>query len=470
MKSSEPPDGGERDCRVTKRARSTKQTKVPSDLSRRTFLERVGRVGLLAAGGTPLFRPRISVASPVTLSLWVAPDIEPFYKMAAEEYAKTHLGFKLEILSSPLRELEQKLKASIPIDTGPDLFEISRGTAITFADAGLLPPNPPNVTALLESKAYNPVVVEYGMWKGRTYGIPLLDGAKPALFYNTRMFAEAGLDPKKPPQTFDELMGMARKLVKKDGAGNLTRAGISLRLSGQGSGVAEKFWFVLYAMGGDPIVQTQSGKWHNNYDNDAGRAALNFYIDAVHKYHVDDPQLPHDGAAFANEQAAMLMREAWLIGFLKRKAPTVQYNTVALPRAKRWGGMTQPENIFVTRNTKNSEVAWDFAQFIVSPPMAIQLVKMTGWTSLREDVDWAPLLKETPQFKPFVQWDKGRALYVEPALPVWDEIETKMAQRLTLAYADKSLLDNSAGIAKAIKEMAAETDDLLKKAGLYGTT
>jgi hypothetical protein len=45
-----------------------------------------------------------------------------------------------------------------------------------------------------------------------------------------------------------------------------------------------------------------------------------------------------------------------------------------------------------------------------------------------------------------------------------------MAERLSFAFADKSLLDNSAGIAKAIKEMAAETDDLLKKAGLYGTT
>ena len=317
-----------------KRARSTKGTGGPSGLGRRTFLVRVGRVGLVAAAGA--LRPRISVAAPVTLSLWSASEMEPFYKMAAEEYAKTHPGFTLETLSSPLRELEQTLKASIPTDTGPDLFEIGRNAAITFADAGLLPPNPPNVMALLESKAYNPVVVEYGTWKGRTYGIPVLDGAKPALFYNTKMFAEVGLDLKKPPQTFDELMGAARKLAKKDASGNLTRAGISLRLSGQGSGVTEKFWYVLYAMGGDPIVQTKSGKWHNNYDNDAGRAALKFYIDTVHKYHVDDPTLPHDWTAFANEQAAMLMREAWVIGILKAKAPKVQYNTVAIPRAKRW--------------------------------------------------------------------------------------------------------------------------------------
>jgi ABC-type glycerol-3-phosphate transport system substrate-binding protein len=116
------------------------------------------------------------------------------------------------------------------------------------------------------------------------------------------------------------------------------------------------------------------------------------------------------------------------------------------------------------------EAAWDFAQFLVSPTMAVGLIKTTGWTSLREDVDWRPILKETPQLKPFVQWDKGRALYADPAIPVWDEIETKMAERLTLAFVDKSLLDNPAGIARVIREMATETDDLLKREGLYGTT
>ncbi|PYM63993.1 MAG: hypothetical protein DMD79_07345 [Candidatus Rokuibacteriota bacterium] len=453
-----------------RRRRASRHGRGASGPTRRTFLKQVGTAGLVTAAGAPLFRPRVSVAAPVTLTLWTGfPDIEPFYKMAAQEYAKKNPGFKLETLSSQLREMEQKLTAAIPTDSGPDIFEIGRNISIQFADAGLLPETPPKVMTLLKSKAYNPVVVEYGMWKGKMYGIPFLEGSKPALFYNTRMFTEAGLDPKKPPTTFDELLAAAQKLAKKDASGNLTRAGISLRLSGQGAGVAEKFWYVLYAMGGDPIVQTKSGKWHNSYDNDAGRAALKFYIDAVHKYHVDDPKLPHDSSAFVSEQAAMLMREAYVIGELKEKGPKVQYNTVAVPRAKRWGGMTQPENIFVTKSAKNAEAAWDFAQFLVSPPMALQFVKMTGWTSLREDVDWSALLKDTPQFKPFVQWDKGRALYAEPALPVWDEVETKMADRLVAAYADKSLLDNPAGIAKAVKDMAAQSDELLKKAGVYGT-
>jgi len=446
--------------------------RVPSGptSSRRTFLKQVGVAGL-AAVGAPLLRPRASSgASAVRLSVWTGyPEVEPFYKKAAEEYAKTHPGFQLETLSSQLREMEQKLTASIPTDTGPDLFDIGRNITISFADAGLLPPNPPKVMSLVKSKSFHPVVVEYNTWKGQVYGIPFLEGSKPALFYNTKMFTEAGLDPKKPPTTFDELMAAARKLAKKDSAGTLSRAGISLRLSGQGAGVAEKWWYVLHAMGGDIVVKTKSGKWHSGYDNDAGRNALKFYLDAVYKYQVDDPKLPHDAAAFASEQAAMLMREAWVIGELKAKGPNVQYGTVAVPRAKRFGGMTQPWSLYVTKSTKNPDVAWDFAQFLVSPAMAVALVQMTGWTSMRQDVDWAPVLKETPQYKPFLVWDKGRDLYAEPAIPVWDELESKLADRLVSAFGDKSLADNPAGIAKAIKDMATQSDDLLKKADVYGT-
>ncbi len=164
--------------------------------------------------------------------------------------------------------------------------------------------------SLVKSKAFHPVTVEYNTWKGQVYGVPFLEGSKPALFYNTAMFKEAGLDPNKPPATFDELMTYAQKLAKQDASGNPTRAGITLRLVGQGAGVAEKFWYVLYAMGGDPLIQTKSGKWHNNYDNDAGRAAHEILHRRRPQVQGRRRQAVRDTNAFVSEQAAMHMREA----------------------------------------------------------------------------------------------------------------------------------------------------------------
>jgi len=65
----------------------------------------------MAAAGLPALRSRISVAAPVTLSLWSGSggNIAPFYKMAADEYPKTHPGFALEVDGAlPPREFEQK--------------------------------------------------------------------------------------------------------------------------------------------------------------------------------------------------------------------------------------------------------------------------------------------------------------------------------------------------------------------------
>src|SRR5437667_12587669 len=60
--------------------------------TRRSFLKQVGRAGLVAAG-VPLVGPRVSVAAPVTLSMWSClPDIERSYQQAGHGYANTHPG------------------------------------------------------------------------------------------------------------------------------------------------------------------------------------------------------------------------------------------------------------------------------------------------------------------------------------------------------------------------------------------
>jgi multiple sugar transport system substrate-binding protein len=153
---------------VKQPTRSTTPKRTTSGISRRTFRKRTS-IGLAAAAGVAALRPRIGVAAPVTLSIWTGfPEIEAFYKTAAQEYAKKNPGFKLETLSSQLREMEQKITASIPTDTGPDLFDIARNITISLADANLLPPNPPKVMSLLKSKAFHLVVVEYNIWKGQS--------------------------------------------------------------------------------------------------------------------------------------------------------------------------------------------------------------------------------------------------------------------------------------------------------------
>ncbi|GAA1309318.1 ABC transporter substrate-binding protein [Brachybacterium tyrofermentans] len=62
---------------------------------------------------------------------------------------------------------------------------------------------------------------------GKVYGYPLLLEPQSALFWNKDMFEAAGLDPEKPPTSWDELYATCEKLLPTlpDGAFALTTAG-----------------------------------------------------------------------------------------------------------------------------------------------------------------------------------------------------------------------------------------------------
>jgi len=405
-----------------------------------------------------------------SLSVWTGyPELEPFYKSVAGEFSKTYPKVSVEVLSSTLREMEQKLSTAVSTGQGPDVFDIGPNIIIKFIEGGLADPVPAEIEQYIKSGIYTDFVLGYLTYSGRLYGIPLLDGGRDALFYNKAMFREAGLDPDKPPTTFTDMMEYAKKLVKYDGNGNITRSGMSLRLSGQGSGIAEKFWFILHNMGGEPVVPAADGKlWHNGYDNDAGRRALQYYVDAVHKFHVDDQKVKHDAEALETESTAMLIRESWVIGEAAQKNPKLDYGTSRMPKDVKGDTMAQPWGIYVNKTAQDGAVAWEFAKAATSKDAGLRQTKTSGWISPRRDVDWPALTKEIPQYDVFVNPPKDIGFYAYPQFGAFDEILTKMADRLTTAYLDSSLKDNPDGVAKTIKDMASETDSLLKQANLYG--
>ena len=62
---------------------------------------------------------------------------------------------------------------------------------------------------------------------------------------------------------------------------------------------------------------------------------------------------------------------------------------------------------------------------------------------------------------------EGFNLYGYPSLACYDEIQTKLAERLIKAFMDESLVDNPTKLAKVIADAAAETDAILKENGIY---
>src|SRR5713101_2127117 len=348
-------------------------------VDRRTVLKGAASAGLAGAGAFSFARP--ARAADTTLAIWTGfPDVQLFYQAVADAYTKLHPEVKFTFFSTSLREMEQKLSAAVPTGTGPDIYDIGTNITINFIEAGLIDANPADIDQYLKSGPWNKFLVDFVSVGGKSYGLPLWEGSKASMYYNKAMFAEAGIA--KPPETMAEVVEAAKKLVKFDGSGKMTRSGISLRLSGQGSGITEKFRYLLEAAGAPLIVQTASGKYHNGFDNDAGRAALQFVVDAVQKHKIDDPKVQHDAAAFASGNTAMLWREAWVIGEIQEKNPKLDYGVAPIPKwtaSSPYKMLLQPWAVYVNGKSSNKKAGYDFLKFLTNPENSLRLTSMTGW-------------------------------------------------------------------------------------------
>ncbi len=398
-----------------------------------------------------------------TLSVWSGyPEMEAFYKRVGEGLKKKYPNLVLSVQAIPLREHEKRVALALPAGSAADILELGSATAQRYLEAGLLKAAPDDVAAMVKNPAmFDPFFARSGSYDGKVYGAPIFRG-QGALFYNTEMFEKAGL--KAPPKSMAEYTDFASKLTQRDAQGKASVSGWSLRLSGGGQGIAEKFWINYFQLGGNLIEPRPDGKWIASFANANGRATLKQYIDNVHTLKNVTPEMPADADAFERQQTAMFIRESWVIGDIAQKSPALKYATALLPR----GTIVVPGFAYTALTGEKARLAWDFALAINEPDNLVWLLRNVGWLPNRKDVDYAPVIKEKPALAAFLELPAGYAFFELPAIGPIDEVLTRLAARLVRAYGNPALSGNDAGIDAALKEAEDETNAILKREGLLG--
>jgi multiple sugar transport system substrate-binding protein len=411
-----------------------------------------------ASTGTSAATDSGASSKPVKISLWSGySEVDPWFQKMADEYKKTHPNVTIEITSFPLRDYEKKVAASLPSKSAADILTMGKSLATRYIDGGLLQPAPDKLSQFVSSGVYPQLIIDNSKAKDKTYAMPFMKSAS-AIFYNKDMMKEAGLT--EPPSGMDQLVEYAQKLAKKDATGNLVRSGMSLRLSGNGSGVGEKFWNLLAQRGGSVLKEVSPGKYKANYNSEEGYQTLKMYVDMVHKFKTDDAKLKHDTEAFQGELTAFYIRESNVVIDTKQKAPNLNYGTAPLA-----ANVVDLENYYVSSQDKDkAAAAWDFISFLTEPQNQKDMVAMTGWLTPRTDLDMSDLYKQYPQFEGFFPAKQDLQLYTPIA--EFDEILTKFADHLSnQGFTDASFVDNPDKMKAFLESMAKETNDILKKAG-----
>jgi multiple sugar transport system substrate-binding protein len=409
----------------------------------------------LICGLTPAIGQEIAVWSGY-------PEMVPFYEHVAEGLKAKHPDLVVSVEAIPLREHEKRVALGLTSGSAADVIELGNATAARYLENSLMQAAPQNVIDFVSDSAnFDRFFLDSASFEGTLYGVPLFRGQS-ALYYNVDMFKAAGLT--KPPATMEEFNDYAEKLTQRDANGNPTVSGWSLRLSGGGQGIAEKFWINLFQYGGSVLEATPDGKWRANFANEAGRKTLKQYLDNLYALKTVSVEMPADAEAFERQQTAMFIRESWVIGDIAQKAPDLNYATATLPR----GAIGLPANLYASASA--DAAAWDFMLAANEPENLVWLLKNVGWLPNRSNVDYSPVIETTPALGGFLDYPDDYAFFNLPAIGPIDEILTRLAERLTAAYGNPALAGDDAAIDRVLTEAQDEVNGILEREGILGAS
>ncbi|WP_323687316.1 MULTISPECIES: extracellular solute-binding protein [unclassified Rhizobium] len=225
------------------------------------------------------------------------------------EFQKANPDITVKQVTFPYADYQTRVIAANMSGKGPDVMQLFYGWLDKFAAGGILQPLPTDAFPhdKIESEFF-PIVG--AMKRGDDYyGLPTAVRSL-ALFYNKKLFTEAGLDAANPPKTLDEFVAAAEKIAKHDAAGNLTVAGSTLDMGGQD----HQWWreVLIRQYGGEPYTDNDQKV---TYDSEAGIQALKLYTSLQLEKKIGQVGFMDEGqAAFRAGKAGMTIDGTFRLG------------------------------------------------------------------------------------------------------------------------------------------------------------
>jgi len=182
---------------------------------------RCAAVMLVAVLALALVGP-VRAQGPVKITLWHAMGgarYEAITKGIAEGFNRAYPNYTLEpLFTGSYAETLTKGIAAIRAGNPPHIVQVYEVGTQTMIDSGAIIP----VTDMVKPGEINfaeyiDPILKYYTVRGKLYSMPF-NSSTAILYYNKDVFRRAGLDPERPPQTFDELEQMGRQIIRSGAA------------------------------------------------------------------------------------------------------------------------------------------------------------------------------------------------------------------------------------------------------------
>ncbi|MNB75720.1 sn-glycerol-3-phosphate-binding periplasmic protein UgpB precursor [compost metagenome] len=339
---------------------------------------------------------------------------------SAPDGKKTELTFYYPIavggpLTATIEAMTQEFEAAHPDIKVTPVYTGSYADTAVKTQAGVQAKQPPDVAVLQSTELFSlldmnaiiplddfvqkeggaqylsdfyPAFLANSQTEGHTYSIPF-QRSTIVLYYNKDMFKEAGLDPEKGPENWEQLQEYAVKL-KKDG-----RYGLEIPVTGFA------YWMMqTFALQNGDNLMTSDGK-KVMFDTPENVEGLQYWVDLAAKYKAipegatDWSTVPSD---FLEGKTAMMYHTTGNLTNVKKNA-TFDFGVSFLPAKKQYGSPTGGGNFYIFKDisAEKQQAAWEFVKFMTESERAAQWSIDTGYVAVRKSA------YETDQMKKYAE-------------------------------------------------------------------
>jgi multiple sugar transport system substrate-binding protein len=354
-------------------------------------------------------------------------------------------------------DYRQRVGADFAAGTPADIILVNYRRYAGFAAKGVLEPLGQYLaqSSVVKEGDFYPEAIEPFRWNGTLTCIPQ-NVSSLVVYYNQKLFDQAGVALPKAGWTWDDFVRAAQALTKDtNGDGTIDQYGMGSEI--ETIRLAPFVW-----QNGGELVDNPEKPTRLMLDTPEATAAFQWFVDLQVKHHVvpdaTQEQAENSESRFLNGRLGMLLNSRRAVPTL-REIKDFEWDVAPLPQGKQSATILHADAYCMPVASKNKPATWAFIEFANSPEGQTIIAK-TGRT--------VPSLKavaESPAFLDPAAKPKSSQVFLDvipsirvlPILANWADIEEAVTAEVQRAYYGQAPLD------EAIRTAIANTAPLFAR-------
>lgn len=384
--------------------------------------------------------------APIVLNYWngfTGPDGKTMQKIVDEFNAANKDKVEVHMSVMQWGDFYQKIVTAAISGKAPEVCTMHLDRMPEFAAKGVLLP----VDGIAKKYGFKSAdfvksTWDGGVYQGKRYSLPL-DTHPMVMYWNKKLFKEAGLDPEKPPTDYVSFVKDCKAIEKDtDGDGKIDRWGTMLAIAWPNY----HYWYSIFYQNGGVLFNPNNTK--ANFDSQAGVNAMQIIYDLIYKDKVSPTNVQTDSehAAFKRGELGITFNGIWMLNDYKT-TPNLDFGCGMIPQfgSKKLAVWADSHQFCIPKqknqDPKKVELAGQFIKYISEHslewgfggqiPARLSVLNSTEYqgdkylSSISKEAQYVVFPSFFPKYGPATQ-------------PVWDALNAMMLNKISPTEAGKN--------------------------------